>query len=157
MEMSDGKYCLGANNWDYKAYLGASVKSLYITWTKDYDLGIPIIDEQHRGVVTAINSLFYYMQYERGMEALNPTLRILDEYRLLHFETEEEIMKQYNYSDFDTHVILHRQFDKNMDYVMRESMALSDPQAVLSFLKKWWLSHINNEDRKYSTYIVSKS
>ena len=130
---------------------------MYITWTKEYDVGIPIIDEQHRGVVTAINSLFYYIQYDRGLDALRPTLRILDEYRLLHFETEEEIIKQYKYPDFDTHVLLHRQFDKNMDYVMREAIALSDPQCVLSFLKKWWLSHINDEDRKYSSYIVSKS
>ena len=132
------------------------MKSLYITWTKEYELGIPIIDEQHRGVVTAINTLFYYMQYGRALEVLNPTLRVLDEYRLLHFETEEEIMKQYHYPDFDTHLLLHRQYDKNMDYIMRESIALSDPQVVLSFLKKWWLSHINNEDRKYSAYIVSK-
>ena len=133
------------------------MKNLYITWKNEDELGIPIIDEQHRGVVTAINSLFYFMQFERGLEALHPTLRILDQYRLLHFETEEAIMRQYNYPDFDTHVLLHRQFDKNMDYVMREAIALSDPQCVLSFLKKWWLSHINDEDRKYSSYIVSKS
>ena len=39
------------------------MKNLYITWKNEDELGIPIIDEQHRGVVTAINSLFYFMQF----------------------------------------------------------------------------------------------
>lgn len=43
------------------------MKNLYITWKPEHALGIPILDEQHRAVVATINSLFYFMQQDRGL------------------------------------------------------------------------------------------
>ena len=132
------------------------MKNMYITWNKENELGIPIIDEQHRGAVATINSLFYFMQDERGLDALRPTLTVLDQYTLIHFETEEAIMKQKGYPDYDAHALLHKELVEKMGHVMREAIAQSDPKVVLTFLKEWWLDHINEQDRKFSTYVSSK-
>ncbi len=43
---------------------------LYIIWHPDNDLGIPIIDEQHRGLVSAINSLHYFIKADKGVEMI---------------------------------------------------------------------------------------
>ena len=53
------------------------MKDIYIVWNKDNEIGIPIIDEQHRVAVGTINSLFYFMQMKRGVAALRPTLSVL--------------------------------------------------------------------------------
>ena len=133
------------------------MKNMYITWNKENELGIPIIDEQHRGAVATINSLFYFMQDERGLDALRPTLNVLDQYTIIHFETEEALLKQKGYPDLEAHVLLHKELIEKMGHVMREAIAQSDPKVVLTFLKQWWMDHINEEDRKYSSYMASKS
>ena len=129
------------------------MKNLYITWKTENELGIPIIDEQHRGAVATINSLFYFMQEDRGMEALRPTLSVLEQYTKIHFETEEEIMKREGYPDFEAHVLLHRDLVKQMAEVMRQAITQSDPKIVLAFLKDWWMDHINKQDRKYAIHM----
>ena len=133
------------------------MKNLYITWKPDNEVGIPIIDEQHRGAVATINSLFHFMQEDKGMDALRPTLNVLEQYTKIHFETEEAIMIKEGYPDFDAHVLLHRELVKQMADVMRRAIAQSDPKIVLSFLKDWWMDHINKEDKKYAGYMAMKS
>ena len=61
---------------------------LYIVWNDINKLGIPIIDEQHRGIVATINSFHYFIQEGHGLEALKPTLNILEQYTCIHFKTE---------------------------------------------------------------------
>ena len=42
---------------------------LYIVWNEKNNIGVPIIDEQHRGIVIAINSLYYFINERRANEA----------------------------------------------------------------------------------------
>lgn len=130
--------------------------NLYITWKAENEVGIPIIDEQHRGAVATINSLFYFMQQDKGMEALLPTLKVLDQYTKIHFETEEMILTQEGYPDLEAHVMIHRDLVRQMAEVMRRAVAQSDPTIVLVFLKDWWMDHINKEDKKYAAYMRAK-
>ena len=132
------------------------MKNLYITWKAENEVGIPIIDEQHRGAVATINSLFYFMQQDKGMEALLPTLKVLDQYTKIHFETEEKILTQEGYPDLEAHVMIHRDLVRQMAEVMRRAVAQSDPTIVLVFLKDWWMDHINKEDKKYAAYMRAK-
>ena len=60
--------------------------SILIVWQPSYDLGIPIIDEQHRGIVTTINSLCYAIQNKHGVEMLKPVIGMVNEYTRIHFE-----------------------------------------------------------------------
>ena len=130
------------------------MKNLYITWKNEDELGIPIIDEQHRGAVATINSLFYFMQDGRGLDALRPTLSVLEQYTVIHFETEEALMKQKGYPGMEEHVLLHKELVDQLGHVMRESIAQQDPKIVLSFLREWWMDHIHDQDRKYSNYMA---
>lgn len=123
--------------------------TLYIVWSKDNETKIPIIDEQHRAIVSTINSLFYFMQEKRALEALTPLLTMLSQYTKIHFDTEESLMKKAGYADFNDHQSLHRELIKETAAVMRRSTDEKNPAIVLAFLKDWWLNHINMEDRKY--------
>lgn len=38
----------------------------------------------------------------------------------------------------------------------KKSALYKDVDMVLMFLKKWWLTHINKEDRKYAPFIVER-
>ena len=129
------------------------MKNLYITWSKSDEIGIPIIDEQHRGAVATINSLFYFIQDGRGLEAIMPTINVLEQYTKMHFETEETIIRQKGYIALDEHIKLHKELIEKMGHITRESIAQNDPKVLLSFLKDWWMNHIHEEDMQYAIFV----
>ena len=130
---------------------------LYIVWTAENELGIPIIDEQHRGIVSTINSFYYFIQRGQGPEAVDPTFNVLSQYTRLHFETEEALMAAARYPAFDAHVVLHKELTRKTVYAARGAMSQEDANILLDVLKDWWLGHINREDRKYAPYVVKGS
>ncbi len=126
---------------------------LYIVWAEKNHLGIPIIDEQHRGVVSTINSLHYFTWHGEGVKAIKPTLGMLEQYTFVHFETEEELMRKAGYPYFKDHELLHKKLMARTVEIARQSVSWKDSEIVLSFLKEWWLRHINIEDRKYAPHV----
>jgi hemerythrin len=122
---------------------------LYIVWKSSNDTGIPIIDEQHRGIVSAINSLHYFIRNDDAAVAFEPTMDVLNHYTSLHFLAEEALMRAAGYPDIDAHIDLHHRL---MDQVRSMAKGHADPEqvsALLIFLKEWWLGHINKEDKRY--------
>ncbi|HNY64043.1 MAG TPA: bacteriohemerythrin [Deltaproteobacteria bacterium] len=126
---------------------------LYIIWQKENEVGIPIIDEQHRGLIASINSLHYFIQEGEGAEVLKPTLQTLMQYTNIHFRTEEALMKRAGYPEFDSHVLLHEKLIEQTKSTAYECLSSSDAEPALRFLKEWWLNHINNTDRQYAPYL----
>ena len=124
--------------------------SLYIAWKDLNEIGIPIIDEQHRGIVSTINTFYYFSEGGHGHDALQPTVKVLEQYTKLHFQTEETLMKQASFSGFNEHVAFHRLLFEEIGIKYRQSVADRDNRAFLHFLRTWWVGHINNEDRKYA-------
>ena len=80
---------------------------LYIKWRETNEIGIPIIDEQHKGIVSVINSLYFFSHMGKGEDVLFPIYIIMEQYSILHFETEQYLLRQFDYPDYDAHVMLH--------------------------------------------------
>ncbi len=127
--------------------------SLYIVWNEQNNLGINIIDEQHRSIVSTINTFHYFVKKEIGDEAVNSVLKILEQYTYLHFKTEEALILEANYPEFQEHFELHKTLIKKTQEIARDVSINKDTDEILHFLKKWWLNHINIEDRKYAPFV----
>jgi hemerythrin len=126
---------------------------LYIIWNESAVLGLPILDEQHRSIVAAINTLDYYIKKGVGKKAVEATLRILEQYSKLHFETEEDLMREAGYPGHEAHAELHRILARKTKTLLVLSNVEKDPYAVLKFLKIWWLDHVQTEDKQYVPYV----
>ena len=129
--------------------------SILIVWQPSYDLGIPIIDEQHRGIVTTINSLCYAIQNKHGHEMLKPAIGMINDYTRIHFEIEEDFLKKCGYPKLEDHRILHKELINALSQVSKESIWNKAPEEFLDFLKKWWINHICKEDRVFSQYLAN--
>ena len=127
--------------------------ALYIVWNKNNELRIPIIDEQHRGIVTTINSFHYFIKEGSGLDALKPTFIILAQYINIHFKTEEALMKAAGYNGLEEHLVLHRELIKRTQAIARGAVSYKEPEIALSFLKEWWIGHINQKDKKYASQV----
>jgi hemerythrin-like metal-binding domain len=130
------------------------MKNVLIVWADIHETGIPIIDEQHRGIVSTINSLFYFMRKQRGQDVMAPTLLMLEQYTKVHFLTEETLLEAAGYPGLETHRQLHRGLIDTMFRISLLSKRSGDPDELLAFLKDWWLQHINGNDRAYAPFLV---
>ncbi len=132
------------------------MRSLYIVWKDEFNLGIPIIDEQHRGIVTTINTYHYFLTVGNAETILAPTLITLDQYAKAHFTTEENILEEIKYPELRDHLRLHNELFEKMTIISNEAEAHKDYNIVLNFLRQWWMDHIRTEDIKYSIYLKQK-
>jgi hemerythrin len=127
--------------------------NVLIVWKPEYNLGIPIVDEQHRGIVTIINSLFYGMQNRHGEDLLMPVYGMIDDYTRIHFNIEENFLEKCNYPKLTEHKKFHRELIDKLNKVGKESLRQRDPQEFFTFLKEWWIDHICNKDREFLEYL----
>lgn len=126
---------------------------LYIVWDEKNRIGVSIIDEQHRSIVSTINTFYYYVSKGAAEAALRPIVIILEQYTRLHFQLEEAIMRENAYPQIEEHQALHAILMKETQNILTHDRMTTDPYAVLTFLKNWWLGHINQEDRAYVPYV----
>ncbi|QBG47206.1 bacteriohemerythrin [Verrucomicrobia bacterium S94] len=131
--------------------------NLYIIWKSDNELGIPVVDEQHRAIISVINTLHYFTIHNMGKEVLESILITLKEYTKYHFMLEENVMEMEGYPDFDHHQKLHNQLAIKMKQISSKIKIEHDPGELLKFLRDWWLNHICVEDRKYAEFINNKT
>ena len=132
---------------------GTGEKMLYIVWKESNDLGIQIIDEQHRGVISIINSYYYFMQEGHGIEMPKATMHMMADYTEVHFRTEEDLMAKADYPGLKEHVRLHKRLTRRTWDIAENPAFHESPDDVLKFLKEWWLGRIGGEDGKYVPYV----
>ena len=126
---------------------------LYIIWNNETNIDVPIIDEQHRGIVATLNSLHYFIQQGYGLEALQPTLQIMSKYIGFHLKTEEMILEKCNYPYLDENLAKQKKVLNNFNKVTRDATLSKDPELLLRCIKNWWLNHLKEDHREYSKYL----
>ena len=128
-------------------------------WDDNFNTGITKVDEQHRKLVTLLNSLASHVAFHDSKVELGAVFDELAEYTVYHFETEEAIWRESLAGDSSlvSHEDTHRQF---VDTVLRLKQGLLNKdqgevaEEALAFLTRWLASHILESDR-YMAYLVA--
>lgn len=129
--------------------------NLFIVWKPEYNLGIPIIDEHHRGIVTTINSLHFGMQNSYAKDMLAPIIDMMNDYTRIHFHIEEAFLEKMSFPNVERHRGLHNDLTVKLHEAGRNSALDKDPQQFMDFLKTWWINHICHEDLIFRDYLVA--
>jgi hemerythrin len=134
-------------------------RPLFIRWQDCNNTGIPLIDEQHKGIVSIINTFYYLIGTGRGNNKLY--LRIIDtinEYSGIHFTTEEGLLETFEYANIEKHKEIHKKLLLDMERIRQnEIIKVNEAKPLLEFLKKWWIDHINVEDHRYAPHLLAKA
>ncbi len=134
-----------------------------IVWNDSLVTGVDEIDEQHRILVNSINEANTRLTENVSAEILDQITRDLLSYALYHFETEEELMQEFNYTetcqeDMENHLQQHRNFSSTVVSV-REGLKtgkLITREDLLTFLNSWLINHILNTDKRLAAFILEK-
>ena len=135
-----------------------------LVWNDELVTGVTEIDEQHRILVNSINEVNTRLSNTTvNAEILEKITQDLLCYALYHFETEEGLMKEYNYAethgeDSAVHQRQHREFSATVVAVREGIKAekLISREDLLSFLNGWLVNHILNTDKRLGAFILEK-
>lgn len=131
-----------------------------IVWNDALVTGIDKIDEQHQILVNLFNEANSKLTVNNNAEFLEQITRDMLSYALYHFETEEEMMQEYNYAEDEidnTHIRQHRGFSAKVVAVRNDIKAgvLISRENLLSFLNSWLIDHILNTDKQLAAFLLA--
>lgn len=125
-----------------------------IVWGENFSVGVRALDDQHKQIVTLVNTLIEMSDAKIDSEIISDTLTKMTQYAINHFSKEEEYMLEYGYPEYLTQKKQHSEFKrKTVDFCM-ETMARKEtvPTEIFTYLKSWWTNHILKEDMKYKKF-----
>lgn len=127
-----------------------------VQWTDKLATHIPLIDDQHKVLISLINTLHRAMlEHQTDKTVVSKLVAELKEYTIMHFNTEEQIFEHSAYPNIIAHKKVHRQFeDKVQSYendIKSGKAQLS--MDIMSFLKDWLIKHIQGTDHQYVPYV----
>ena len=127
-----------------------------LTWDESYSVGVPVLDQQHKGLIDIINRLEIS---GTDSEQVSQVFRDLDRYVNEHFRQEEAMMEAANYPELSEHRMEHEAFRDWLQAVDRiyhngGTSSAYIAESVTSFLKNWLVSHIMTTDKAYKPYIA---
>lgn len=124
-----------------------------ITWKPYFNTGIALVDEQHRGLVNVLNEAAPLLCGQDSNQNINiaPLLDKLTQYTLVHFKTEDELMRSASMDTrhLEHHRLQHSGFVDQIT-VMRgkfEQDGKISGSELVRFLTAWLTFHILGEDQ----------
>ncbi len=137
-------------------------ESEFIKWNSKFEIGIPVIDAQHKQLVELCNNLYFDIMRTNvddsvWKSAVEKSLHECVDYVKEHFSNEEKIMQAVSYDGFEAHKKMHESFTWKIlgTAATFSSMDVSEAIKFVKFLYDWILEHIAHVDKLYVP-LVSK-
>ena len=113
-------------------------------WSEKFNIGIDVIDNQHRQILDYINAL-EKIRATGAREQIKDVFDDLIDYTQSHFSFEENLLAQVNYQFLPSHRSIHELFVKRLkDYRQRFDNGESVEDDLHRLLSKWLINHIQD-------------
>ena len=125
-----------------------------LSWKSKYELGIPMMDEQHKRLFFLLTQLRQAVITQQSRNQVSGILQNLIDQTREHLRTEEELMAAMFFPGLVEHQAAHEKLVTGLhglEVRFREgdaSMAL----LVTTYLGGWLRTHIAVEDRTYGIF-----
>ncbi|MGB9190055.1 MULTISPECIES: bacteriohemerythrin [unclassified Acinetobacter] len=118
-------------------------------WNQTYNIGIDVIDNQHRQILDYINAL-EQVKNTGQRDKIKEVLEDLIDYTQSHFSFEENLLEQVSYQYLPSHRGIHDLFVKRLnDYRLKFEKGESIEKDLYRLLSKWLINHIQHDDQDY--------
>lgn len=124
-----------------------------LVWSDEYNIGVDVIDKEHKRLFKIINKLFAFGEEEKKSQwACQEGIKYFKEHAIKHFAEEENFMLSINYKGYETHRQLHEGFRQTTLPALDQELEHTNysPGAVNHFLgvcAGWLIGHTLTEDQ----------
>lgn len=124
-------------------------------WNESYSVHVQQFDAQHKKLFDIINELADAMRIGKGEDAVRDVVGKLAVYTRTHFLQEEVAMRQSGYPQLEAHQAQHNKLMVEVEKYKNDLVDGHKPNtiAVLNFLQKWLVDHIQKSDQAYSDHL----
>ncbi|PKG83777.1 hemerythrin [Colwellia sp. 75C3] len=127
-----------------------------IKWSKEYNIGIEYIDQDHKKLLHLLNQFSIAYDYAQCEEFEREALEDLVSWTKYHFKREEKLMEDYRYPGLVAHKEEHQAMMEQVEeYVSIYNREGHDSlKQVTNLLTFWLINHIQESDTKYRNYLL---
>lgn len=115
-----------------------------IEWMAEFEIGIPVIDAQHKRLIEIANDIH---RLRASPKRWWGALEDLMAYSQYHFALEERLMSEAGFDGLDAHRLAHEALGEQVAELW-QGRATTTPEQVLDLLVGWVLNHILTCDRE---------
>ena len=129
----------------------------YFEWNKEFDLGITEMNDEHKVLISYMNTLYELSRKEAKKTSLLLAFDQLIEFTRKHFSDEERFMDTLGYPA-TVHKRLHADLLDRLDYYRGrlESGPALLQEDFFQFLRQWLSTHICGVDQDYGRFAKKK-
>ena len=131
-----------------------------IKWTPRLEVGIDLIDTQHRQLIDYLNRLHAAMMSSQSRAEVPKLLAFLSEYIVSHFRAEERLMRLHGYEHLAEHEAAHESFMREFELAaaVSEQVRFSPVSTIKlnTLLCDWLVEHIGRNDRRLGAFLQRK-
>lgn len=139
-----------------KLWLKRDMSILDLKWSAEYELGIEIIDKQHKQLFAYLDEIDHAIKTQ-NTEEVAIVVNGMVNYAISHNTFEESLMEQANYPLLTAHHKIHESFKERAFKYVDKLNAGEDPfkvaEQVKIYIGLWLMSHVKNDDRDYVPYV----
>lgn len=133
-------------------------------WKDKYELGVGLIDSQHRELFQRVDAFYQTLRtaasWDQKVERVNETLEFMKAYVVEHFRDEEAYQLEIGYPGREAHRKKHQDM---VQYVLDVSGEYQkrgcDERLMQQFAGKllaWLINHVAAEDQRIAAYALQK-
>ncbi len=126
---------------------------MYWDWDPSLNVGIEVIDKQHKRIVDYINEIHDNLG-DRDRKVLGGVIDSMIDYTLTHFAFEEALMERAGYPVLKNHKLVHKSFAQRVqDHKKHFDEGKDVTRQLLGDLQIWLTSHIKRDDQDYAALV----
>ena len=127
-----------------------------LLWTKNLEVGVDLIDTQHKKWFEKADQLFEAGKSGKSKEYIIQMFDFLDDHTNTHFKDEEKYMTSINYPELAQQKQMHEAFIKKLSELRKDyEVAGANLTVILSanhFIIDWLTNHISTADKKIGDF-----
>ncbi|MDK9707129.1 MAG: bacteriohemerythrin [Desulforhopalus sp.] len=129
---------------------------MIIEWDTKFELHIPVIDAQHKQIISCLNELERSMKRGVKVGDIADILTRTQHYAVRHFGIEEKYMREANYPGIDKQLLAHKYFAERFTAIYEDFTSKGLTPEVVSSLKQelsgWIKDHVTGLDLAFGAY-----
>lgn len=127
-------------------------KNSFIVWSQKYSINNYALDTHHMIIASLLNRLYEELKDKEMVKKteVEGYLLLLYRYIDIHFQAEEQYMRDIGYEDMESHIKTHQEFKELLDKFSQNLSASTKKNSYDLFviLKEWFLSHEITKDKE---------
>jgi hemerythrin-like metal-binding protein len=132
-----------------------------VMWQEEMRVGNAKIDNDHKYLISIINTIEAAMDCEASSEALSAYVSELFDYSFKHFQREEKYQDEIKFPDQEAHKKEHQDLMEQIKQIHDNLQSHADSGAykyttpgLVHVLRDWFMHHFSQEDMKMKKYFI---